>query len=250
MPPDVTIIIPARLGSTRFPRKMLADATGKAMILHVVDAARAARCARHVAVATDSDEIARAVRNADCHTVITSHEHASGTSRLAQAAQILGLPEDEIIVNVQGDEPEIEPALIDAAADHFARSPHADAATLASPINADSPDFTNPNVVKVVRSPTGLALYFSRSPIPYARSTGHVQPLRHIGIYVYPRRFLDLYHTLPPTPLEQAEQLEQLRVLEHGRGMAVGIWPGHTPTGIDTPEQYDAFVRRWRNRTS
>lgn len=248
MAPDATIIIPARLGSTRFPRKVLADATGRPMILHVVEAARAARCARHVAVATDSDEVAHAVRAADCEAVITSPEHASGTSRLAEAARILGLREGEIIVNLQGDEPEIEPALIDAAAEHFTRSAGAEASTLASPLDPDSPDMTDPNVVKVVRSPAGLALYFSRSPIPYARSAGRVQPLRHIGIYVYRRRFLDAYASLTPTPLEQAEQLEQLRVLEHGHKMAVGTWPGPTPPGIDTPQQYEAFVRRWRER--
>lgn len=238
-------VIPARHGSSRFPGKPLADATGSPMIVHVCRRA-AASCVARVVVATDDERIVRAVEAAGFEAVMTSADCANGTVRIAEAARHLHLDPQTVIVNVQGDEPEIEPAVIDAAVGALERSP-APVSTVASPFGPGD-DPCDPNLVKVVVDRQGLALYFSRSAVPYQRvpSAGSA-PLRHVGLYVYRRSFVERYLAMEPTPLELAEQLEQLRILEHGERIAVAVCPG-TCHGIDTPEQYEAFVQRERAR--
>ncbi|MBK7405292.1 MAG: 3-deoxy-manno-octulosonate cytidylyltransferase [Phycisphaerales bacterium] len=240
-------LIPARLGSTRFPRKALASETGKPMVVHVREAAERAASIGRVVVATDAEEIAAVVRDRGGEAVMTSGAHPNGTSRLAEAATLLGLDDETVVVNVQGDEPEIDPALIDLAIAAHAAS-GAEVATIASPFGpGQSP--LDPNIVKVVLDARGRALYFSRSPIPFDRDGAcGVCPLKHVGLYVYRAGFLRRYVLMPETPLERAERLEQLRVLEHGCSIAVGVAEAHH-IGIDTPAQYAAFVARWRNGT-
>jgi 3-deoxy-manno-octulosonate cytidylyltransferase (CMP-KDO synthetase) len=241
-----TVIIPARLGSTRFPGKVLADRTGRPMIRHVVEAAARARGVARVVVAADDEAVSRAVRAFGGECVMTRRDHPNGTSRLAEAAAILGLPGDAVVVNVQGDEPEIEPAIIEAGLNALAGSA-APMATVASPFGPDE-DPANPNIVKVVLRLDGTAMYFSRAAIPFVRDPGGggIPPLRHVGLYVYRRGFLDAYTMLDSTELERTEQLEQLRVLAHGYPIAVAVEPTRGLSGIDTPEQYEAFVQRWR----
>jgi 3-deoxy-manno-octulosonate cytidylyltransferase (CMP-KDO synthetase) len=237
-------IIPARMASTRFPGKMLAAQTGKPLIQHVCDAVRRATSISRIVVATDDDQIAAAVASFGGESVLTSRDHPNGTSRLAEAAAKLGLASDDVVANVQGDEPEIEPKAIDAAV-ALSTAGGVDVATVASPF-APGEDAANPNIVKVVRRADGTALYFSRALIPHHREGGTpVAPLKHVGLYVYRVGFLRRYVALPPTPLEQSEMLEQLRVLEHGFKIGVAVVPCRTQ-GIDTPEQYAAFVERWR----
>ncbi len=242
-----TIIIPARLASTRFPEKMLAAATGLPLVQHVVEAVRGAACAGEVVVAADDERIAAALAPFGTRVLMTDRHHANGTSRLAQAAALLGLGDDDIVVNAQGDEPEMDPAVLDAAWGALINSPRAKVATAAAALVSDE-EAANPNVVKVVCDLTGHALYFSRSKIPFdrdGRQDEAARPLRHIGVYVYRVGFLKQYAAMPSTPLERAEQLEQLRVLEHGHAIAVALVKAGHP-GIDTPEQYAAFVERWR----
>jgi 3-deoxy-manno-octulosonate cytidylyltransferase (CMP-KDO synthetase) len=251
-------LIPARFASTRFPGKPLAAETGKPLIQHVVERVQQCRTIDRVVVATDDERIHDTVRGFGGESVMTG-EHPNGTSRLAEAVERL---EDEskrgqtpfhydLIVNVQGDEPEVPPETIDALVEGLAGDPDADMATLASLFDPDE-DFRNPNVVKLVIDAQDRALYFSRSPIPYDRDaelTGtkpHVTMFKHPGLYVYRRAFLMQYPTLSPTPLEEAEKLEQLRVLEHGHRIKVVHADAPHP-GIDTPEQYAAFVKRWRS---
>lgn len=243
------VIIPARMASTRFPGKVLADKTGKPLIEHVWERARLARCAERIVIATDDGRVARAARAFGAECVLTSPDHPNGTSRLAEAAAKLGLPGDAVVVNAQGDEPELEPSLIDAAVGAL-ESSGAPVATAAAPFWTDE-DPGNPNLVKVVVAADGTALYFSRALIPFERDAGkgRVRPLKHLGLYVYRRSFLDEYLRLPPTDLEATEQLEQLRVLWHGRRIAVAVADVRTFGGIDTPEQYDAFVARWKRLT-
>lgn len=240
----VVVIIPARLGSTRFPEKVLASRTGKPLVQHVYEAARRSTRASRVVLATDSDRVMAAARGFGAECVMTRVDHPNGTSRLAEAAALLGLAAGSIVVNVQGDEPELEPGTIDAAVDAMVQAGSL-MGTVAAPIGPED-DPGNPNVVKVVLGVERQALYFSRSLIPFDRDrTAHptARPLRHIGLYVYRRSFLDTYLALPPTPLEEAEKLEQLRVLEHGYAISVALVTSSAP-GIDTPEQYEAFVRR------
>jgi len=246
--PEICAIIPARFASVRFPGKPLQAETGRPLIQHVVEAA--ARCARigRVVVATDDRRIAEAVEGFGGEVAMTSGEHDSGTSRLTEAAEGLALAPDAIVVNVQGDEPEIEPESIDAAIDALLRR-GAPVATIASPF-APEDDPADPNIVKVVRTLAGDAMYFSRSPIPRPDVAGAqegVRPLHHVGLYVYRRSFLDVFRALAPTPLERAERLEQLRILEHAHRIAVGLVERAHP-GIDTPAQYRAFVDRWSAR--
>lgn len=239
------VIIPARLGSTRFPAKVLASDTGKPLLAHVIESARRVPNVDVLAVATDNEQVADAAAIAGAQAIMTDTSHPNGTSRIAQACDLLGLPHDAIIINVQGDEPELEPEIPISAVDALTSS-DAPMATVAVPITRDE-DYTNPNVVKVVVGVSGNALYFSRASVPHHRdasSSGDVLGYRHIGVYVYRRSFLPTYVALKPTPLEQTESLEQLRVLEHGYNIAVGITDHDAPTGIDTPEQYHAFVRR------
>jgi 3-deoxy-manno-octulosonate cytidylyltransferase (CMP-KDO synthetase) len=239
-------IIPARLGSTRFPRKVLADRTGKPLVQHVWERARLAKCISRVVVATDDAGVFDAVLRFGGEGVMTRVDHPNGTSRLAEAASLLDLEPDRIIVNVQGDEPELEPETVDAAVDALLRtaSPMATAAAPFSP--ADDP--ADPNIVKVVCRLDGVAMYFSRSPIPFDRDKrggSDAAVLRHVGLYVYRRAFLDQYVRLPITPLERCEQLEQLRALQHGHAIAVAM-VNEARAGIDTAEQYEAFVQRSR----
>ncbi|MCC6661685.1 MAG: 3-deoxy-manno-octulosonate cytidylyltransferase [Phycisphaerales bacterium] len=243
---SATIIIPARLGSTRFPGKVLADRTGRPLIRHVYEAASRARGVERVVVATDDDRVRRGVAAFGGHVVMTRPDHPNGTSRLAEAAAILGLPPDAVVVNVQGDEPEIEPAVIEAAAAALVGG-SAPVATVACPLSAGE-DAANPSIVKVVRRLDGTALYFSRALIPFPRDGVGLAPLKHAGIYAYRRSFLDTYTRLIPTELELTEHLEQLRVLAHGFAIAVAVVESAGHAGIDTPEQYEAFVERWRRR--
>jgi 3-deoxy-manno-octulosonate cytidylyltransferase (CMP-KDO synthetase) len=241
----VIAIIPARLGSTRFPAKVLARATGKPLIEHVVENARRARTLERVVVATDDDRVADAVRGFGGEVIMTRVDHPNGTSRLNEAARKLGLASDDVVVNVQGDEPEMEPGVIDAATATLLESP-APVATVATPF-AHGEDAANPNIVKVVLGVDGRALYFSRALIPHVRvgAESPAAPLRHVGLYVYRAGFLATYATLAPTPLERSEMLEQLRVLEHGFEIRCVVRECRGQ-GIDTPEQYDAFVARWQ----
>lgn len=245
---QATAIIPARLESTRFPRKVLASDTGKPMIVHTCDAAHKATVVRRVVVASDSQEVLDAVRKHGYEGVETSADHENGTSRIAQAAELMGLASDAIVVNPQADEPELEPELIDATIGELIRT-KAPMATAASPISpSDDPD--DPNLVKVVVGVEGKALYFSRAPIPFHRDKGESAPaptLKHIGLYVYRRSFLDEFLALPPTPLERTEKLEQLRAIEHRRSIAVAIRATDSK-GVDTPADYAAFVERFRSR--
>jgi len=249
MAPTAVAVIPARLGSTRFPEKVLASATGRTLIQHVYERARLASSVARVVVAADDARIVAAVEGFGGACVLTSAEHPNGTSRLAEAAALLGLADGAIVVNVQGDEPELEPGLIAAGVAALVET-GAEAATVASPFSAGE-DPENPNIVKVAVDARGLALYFSRACIPYQGRAGDgpaARPLKHVGLYVYRAAFLRRYVGLPATPLEQTEKLEQLRVLEHGHRMAVAIMESHHH-GIDTPEQYAGFVSRWRARS-
>lgn len=239
-------VIPARFSSTRFPGKIVANATGKPLVQHVVERAREAKRLRDVMVATDDQRIVDALRPFETRCVLTSPKHVSGTDRIAEVAATLS---DSIIVNIQGDEPEIEPETIDSLVDRLEKGGD-EIATAATPF-ADEADPSDPNLVKVVVSLDGKALYFSRSVIPYLRdSSGDVRPTYylHQGIYAYRREFLLQLASWRPTPLEQIEKLEQLRVLEHGRSIGV-IITRRAVHGIDTPEQYAKFVERCRNRT-
>jgi len=241
-------IIPARYASRRFPGKVLADRTGRPLIGHVFEAASRAKRVERVVIACDDDRVARAARALGAESVLTRTDHPNGTSRLAEAAALLALPESSIVANVQGDEPELDPGLIDAAVDILVAS-GADVGTVASPMDAQE-DPGDPSLVKVVLKPDGDALYFSRSAIPsgaHPDGAGGAPFLRHVGLYAYRVRFLARYVLMEPTPLEQTERLEQLRVLEHGGRIAVAIRHADHH-GIDTPEQYEAFVRRFTSR--
>lgn len=240
------VVIPARFGSTRFPAKILASKTGRPLVQHVVDQARKCKKVRGIVVATDDQRIADALGPFGTSCVMTSPTHQSGTDRIAEVAQGL---KDEIIVNVQGDEPEIEPKIIDALIEKLEIG-HDDMATAATPFPPGS-DVNNPNLVKVVIGVTGRAIYFSRSPIPYWRdpnSPDNAALYLHLGIYAYRRQFLLEFAKLAPTPLEKTEKLEQLRALEHGKSIAI-LKVQRATHGIDTPEQYDEFVKRY-NRTA
>jgi 3-deoxy-manno-octulosonate cytidylyltransferase (CMP-KDO synthetase) len=246
-----TAIIPARYASTRFPGKPLADKTGKPLIQHVVEQVTLAQTISRVVVATDDQRIFDAVTKFGGEAVMTSEDHPNGTSRLAEAVQLLAPPTTSqqaqatrIIVNVQGDEPEIEPDVIDQLVQGLADDPDAPMATLASRFAPDE-DPSDPNIVKLIVDQLGHAMYFSRSLIPYHRDAADPKPayLKHPGLYAYRRDFLLKYVTLPPTPLEEAEKLEQLRALEHGYKIRI-IQTTVRHHGIDTPEQYEAFVKR------
>ena len=234
-------VIPARMASTRFPGKPLADLTGKPMIVHVLE--RVARCQSvgRILVATDDARIVDAVRAAGFEARMTDPAHPNGTSRVAEVARTL---DEELIVNVQGDEPQIEPALVDRTVEALAARPDMPMATLVSPF-APGEDPANPNIVKCVTAVDGRALYFSRSLIPFDRdrAPGAAAPRKHVGLYAYRRAFLDVFVRLAPTPLERTESLEQLRALEHGHPILCAEGEAHF-TGIDTPEQYAEFVRR------
>ncbi len=250
-------LIPARLASTRLPGKPLADLGGRPMVVRVAERAQAAG-ARRVVVAADSEAVLEAVRAHGIEALLTRTDHPSGTDRLAEAARLLGLDDDEIVVNVQGDEPLVPPELVAEVARLLARSPDSAIATAAHPIGALD-EWLNPNVVKVVTDSTGHAAYFSRAPIPFARDAlagfpaalppalpeafvAH-PPLRHIGLYAYRVAFLRAYPGLAQSPLECLESLEQLRALWHGHRIVVLPTRHAPPAGVDTPEDLER-VRR------
>ena len=238
------------MASTRFPGKPLAADTGRAMVLHVVDRARAAKLVDRVIVAAPDPEIIDVVIQDGAEAMLTGDDHPNGTSRLAEVVTRLAgeIPPGSIVVNVQGDEPELDPGAIDAVITALETDPEADMATIAAPWDpVDDPE--DPSIVKVVRSTQGRAMYFSRSRIPFVRdlrdrASESSAPLRHVGLYAYRIEFLARFAAWPESPLERLESLEQLRVLENGGSIAVAIHPASGP-GIDTPEQYAAFVSRW-----
>ena len=241
------IVIPARYASTRLPAKSLADIGGKAMVVRVVEAVKDCG-AIETWVATDDARV-KAVVEAHGHcAMLTAVDHQSGTDRLAEVATNLGWPDDAIVVNVQGDEPLIEPSLVIAVAQALQDNSTAAIATAAHDLH-DAADFFNPNVVKVVSDKNGRAMYFSRAPIPWARDAfansatnapqifpAGFSPKRHIGIYAYCVAFLKQYHALGASPMEQWESLEQLRALWHGFPIQVVICNHAPAAGVDTPE--------------
>ena len=244
MSPGFTVLIPARLASSRLPDKPLADIAGLPMVVRVAQRAALSQASRCVVAADD----ARIVQACEAHGVdvlLTRTDHASGSDRLAEACDLLALPDDAVVVNVQGDEPLIEPGLIDAVAAELMRRSDCVMSTAAHAIDQMA-DFLNPNVVKVVLDRQATALYFSRAPIAWwrdgmadptqRRTLPSPAPLRHVGIYGYRAGFLRQFPTLPAAPLEQIESLEQLRVLWHGERIAVHM-TGHAPgAGVDTAE--------------
>ncbi|MBB1077426.1 3-deoxy-manno-octulosonate cytidylyltransferase [Rhodoferax sp. 4810] len=235
-----TVLIPARLASTRLPNKPLADIAGVPMVVRVAQRVLSIAGTRpRVVVAADSAEIVAACQAQGVAAVLTRADHPSGSDRLAEACALLGLADDDIVVNVQGDEPLIDPALISAVAALLQNTPQAHMSTAAHAIN-NVADFHNPNVVKVVLDAHNMGLYFSRAPIAYPRDTPdqlpHPAPLRHIGIYGYRVGFLRLFPTLAQAPIELTESLEQLRALWHGYRIAVHITDVAPGAGVDTPE--------------
>jgi 3-deoxy-manno-octulosonate cytidylyltransferase (CMP-KDO synthetase) len=243
------VVIPARYASTRLPQKMLLRETGKTLLQHTYEAASAARKPAGVLIATDHAEIAREVERFDGDFVMTSPDCASGTDRVAEVAR--KMPRAEILVNVQGDEPEMSPDNIDRVIELLEQNPSAGMATLAT--RMPSPEqLANPACVKVVFDSMGRALYFSRSPIPFVRDSDGIKPFndpplfhQHLGIYAYRRDVLLQVAAMPPATLEQAEKLEQLRMLQSGGTILVAVVE-HAASGIDTAADYAAFVARRR----
>ena len=247
-----TVLIPARLASTRLPDKPLADIGGKPMVVRVAERAALSAAAR-VVVATDSQAIMDACSQHGVQALRTGAEHPSGSDRLAEAVSLLELHDEAIVVNVQGDEPLIDPALIDAVAESLRQHPLTPMATAAHPIESVE-EFLNPNVVKVVTDAHGCALLFSRAPLPWWRDgfadgihglPTRPQPLRHIGLYAYRAAFLRQFPQREAAPLELCEGLEQLRVLWHGHRIAVHVTPSAPGPGVDTPEDLERVRRLW-----
>lgn len=237
------LVVPARYGAKRLPGKPLLAETGKPLVVHVLERAAAAASVHRALVATDDERIREAVEAHGGEAVMTSAECSCGTERVAEVAR--SLPDEDLFVNLQGDEPEIEPESIDLLVE--ALSGPVEMATLAAPLREEE-EFRNPAVVKVVVDGNGDALYFSRAPIPFARDgAGPALPLHHLGIYGFRRKPLMGYLEWPSTPLERTEKLEQLRALENGVSIRV-IRVASAPPGIDDPESYRAFVSRWRGR--
>jgi 3-deoxy-manno-octulosonate cytidylyltransferase (CMP-KDO synthetase) len=254
----VVACIPARYGSTRFPAKVLANDTGKFLIEHTYERACAAKLVEKVIIATDDEKVMEAAKSFGAECVMTSPDHNSGTDRIAEA---VGPVDADIVVNLQADEPEIDPDNIDYVARLLVENTDYPMATLSADFER-AEQITDPNIVKVItlrsegrtrdegrgtKADVGRAIYFSRSPIPYDRDAAGIGQLdqykRHLGIYAYRKEFLLKITALPQTPLEKTEKLEQLRAIENGFGILVGTVE-HTCDGIDTPEQYTAFVKR------
>lgn len=238
-------VIPARYASTRFPGKPLLDLGGKPMVVRVAERAAQSDAAQ-VVVATDDARIAAVCVAENITVAMTRSDHATGTDRLSEVVVQLALPDDALVVNVQGDEPEIPPGAINRVAALLAGDPQAAMATLCHPIH-DAADAANPNVVKCVVAEDGRALYFSRAPIPYARDAWRdgitgipsaLPLLRHIGLYAYRASFLRAFPALTVPAMERFESLEQLRALAHGYRIRVGIVSDPLPPGIDTPDDY------------
>jgi 3-deoxy-manno-octulosonate cytidylyltransferase (CMP-KDO synthetase) len=243
------IVIPARYGSTRLPGKPLLRSTGKFLIQHVVEQARLSQRAEPVIVATDDPRIASAVEGFGGTAVLTRRDHRCGTDRVAEVAEGLNV---DVIINLQGDEPLVDPAGLDLLPELLERDGGAEVATLAVPIRNAAP-WRSPHCVKVVCDRRGRALYFSRSPIPYVRdgepdfAADPPRFLQHVGVYAYRRAFLLELARMPPAPVETLERLEQLRVLALGRAIQVGVVP-HAGRGVDTFDDYEEFVALWRAR--
>jgi 3-deoxy-manno-octulosonate cytidylyltransferase (CMP-KDO synthetase) len=245
------VLIPARMRSTRLPGKMLADVCGKPLVAWA--AQRAAESgAAEVVVATDHEDIAAVLRAGGTRVCLTSPEHETGTDRLAEAVAQLGWGDDEIVVNLQGDEPLVDPRLVRDVARALARDDGASIATAVHPISEPAV-FFDPNVVKVVVDEAGHALYFSRAPIPYARDAfarsrealpDGFPAFRHIGIYGYRVSYLKVYSGLAATPAERFEALEQLRALGHGHRIAVTVWEGAVEAGVDTAQDLERVRAR------
>ncbi|MBM3356851.1 MAG: 3-deoxy-manno-octulosonate cytidylyltransferase [Betaproteobacteria bacterium] len=247
------VIIPARYASSRFPGKPLADIAGKPMVVRVAEQAQASGAAE-VLIATDHAEIAHAAARHGLEAVITRTAHASGTDRVAEVARKRRYPAARIIVNVQGDEPLIAPALIRAVAAGLARHRGAHMATACHPIR-DAAEIANPNVVKVALDDDGYALYFSRAPIPYARDAyargiravpAGLPVYRHLGIYAYRAAFLKRFTALPAAAIERFEALEQLRALAHGYRVHVAVTRRAPHPGVDTPADLERVRSRFR----
>jgi 3-deoxy-manno-octulosonate cytidylyltransferase (CMP-KDO synthetase) len=239
---NFTVLIPARLASTRLPNKPLADIAGKPMVVRVAERARLSGAGR-VVVAADDESIVLACHHAGVQAVLTRRDHISGSDRLAQACELLDLDGDDVVVNVQGDEPLIDPALVRRCAELLQQRSDCVMSTAADVIT-EVADLVNPNVVKVVLDTSSRALYFSRAPIPWWRD-GHASgitalpspaPLRHVGLYAYRAGFLRRFPQLSAAPVEACESLEQLRVLWHGERIVVEVWPHSPGPGVDTPE--------------
>jgi len=250
-------MIPARSASTRLPGKALADIGGVPMVVHVARRAAASGAAR-VVVATDDDAIATVVRSHGYTALLTSPDHLTGTDRLSEACRQLELDDETIVVNVQGDEPLIDPALIASVARVLETNPAADIATAAHPITR-AENLFDPNIVKVVCAADGRALYFSRAPIPWARdalATGdrvlaeELPALQHVGLYAYRAGFLRRFPTLPQGALERFESLEQLRALEYGHAIVVHITPEAPAGGVDTPADLERVRAKIRSIVS
>ncbi|MBR6713636.1 MAG: 3-deoxy-manno-octulosonate cytidylyltransferase [Selenomonadaceae bacterium] len=239
-------VIPARYSSTRLPGKPLKDICGKPMICRVWERASRARSVAEVIVATDDERILRAVEDNNGRAMMTRADHKTGTDRLAEVAE--KFPNMEVVVNVQGDEPLIEPSLIDELVAAFVADKDLQMATVATELT-DAAEMNNPNNVKVVLGKNNDALYFSRSLIPYPRNAGKSPVFKHIGIYAYRRQFLIDYAKMTPTPLEQAESLEQLRALENGFRIRV-IKSSCQFIGVDTEEDLQLVNEIYREATS
>ena len=245
-----TVIIPARLASTRLPNKPLADLGGKPMVVRVAERARESGAGR-IIVATDHPDILGACEAHGIEACMTRADHSSGTDRIAEVAHKLGLAPGEVVVNLQGDEPLIDPALLAACAARIRDD--VPMATVAHPIH-EVADVFNPNVVKVVLDKAGRALYFSRATIPWHRDAfaasqaslpAGYAPLRHVGLYAYSNAFLQAYPALESSPLETIEALEQLRVLWHGYPIAVHVTDSAPPAGVDTPDDLERVRRHY-----
>jgi 3-deoxy-manno-octulosonate cytidylyltransferase (CMP-KDO synthetase) len=247
------VIIPARYGSTRLPGKPLREIAGRPMIEHVYRRARMSG-ADEVIVATDDERVARAAQGFGARVCLTAPTHPSGTDRLAEVARLLELPDEQVLVNVQGDEPLMPPALIDQVAADLAAHADAGIATLCEPV-ATAAELFDPNVVKVVMDAKGYALYFSRAVIPwdreaFAASTPALPPgtvhYRHIGLYAYRAGFIRAYVAWPPCALERMEKLEQLRALWHGERIYVGLAREQPGPGVDTAQDLERVERLLR----
>jgi 3-deoxy-manno-octulosonate cytidylyltransferase (CMP-KDO synthetase) len=256
---NIVVCIPARLGSTRFPAKVLAKDTGKYLVQHVWEKACKAKVPQMVIIATDDSRVVDAAKSFGADAILTSPELQSGTDRVAAAVEHLDV---DIVINLQGDEPEIEPSSIDILANLMLKNPDCEMGTLAAPFH-NKEQIADTSIVKVVitsnesQAPSrefravrhGQAIYFSRSVIPYDRAAAGIGPvsnyLRHLGIYAYKKDFLLKITKLPPSMLEKSESLEQLRVLENGYKILVGIVE-RASSGIDTADQYADFVKRYK----
>ncbi|WP_110600130.1 3-deoxy-manno-octulosonate cytidylyltransferase [Salinicola lusitanus] len=252
---DFVVVIPARFGSSRLPGKPLMEIDGLPMVQHVWLRARESSASR-IVIATDDARIEQAARGFGAEVVMTRDDHHSGTDRLAEVSAKLALPDETIVVNVQGDEPLLPASAIDLVATRLASDARASVSTLAEPIH-DVDTLFNPNVVKVVTDLSGRALYFSRAPIPWDRNAWKTQPptrletdswLRHVGLYAYRAGFLGDYVNWQPAPLEQLEQLEQLRALQHGHLIQVATVSSSLPGGVDTLEDLERVRQHFSQR--